>query len=624
MKRIFALLMAIVMLLCGCAKEHPDETEPTPSTTVPVTEPEAPARPDFGLYEPDSNVEIHTHGAVKRFPLDGTDYYAVEPMTDGLLLFSGKDTTTLTLLREESDPVTVTLNCYIYPDETTVRICEEGLYYFDRITSEIVSLSSGLQEISRVRMPEDLVDTPALTGDGKLAYYFSTDALRCFELKTGISRLLRSSTFPTQQLFGLHFDDTVLECFVMDGEHSETLYISTQTGQMLAAYETFPELETNGPQFYAEYFEGGRYQYLVGSRSEKPQCLTISRDFVGIEPLLTLGGCVAYTADESGNTLEFYDLTHGTRSSRVQLAGVNMPLYLCDDEASGLIWLIAGDLSGNQQALYCWDPALSPTGDDANYVTPYYTALEPDEQGLAEIAKQAKAMGEKYGVRIRVWEDAQKVLPSDYTFETEYLVPAYEEYLPVLEKTLSAFPEGFLKKLEKESKNGVLTISLVRQLYGDNALGSLTTASGVHFWNDGSGYIAVAMGDVDMDMDKNLCHELFHAIDSYVMSDCTLYDNWPDLNPDGFIYDYDYISNQFREDDQYLEDENRAFIDMYSMSYPKEDRARIFEYAMMEGNESYFQSDTMQLKLRTLCKGIREAFKLKKYSQPLLWEQYLK
>lgn len=622
MKRVFALLLAMLMILCGCASEAPDDTKSTPSTTVPVTEPEAPARPDFGLYEPDSNAELQTGGAVKRFPLEGTDYYAVEPITDGLLLFSGTDTTTVTLLREEADPVEAALNCYVFPDETTLRICEDGLYYFDRTTSEIVSLSSGLQEISRVRMPEDLVDTPALTSDGKLAYYFSTDALRCFELKTGISRLLRSSTFATQQLWGIHFDDAVLECFALDGEYSETLYISAQTGELLTAYDTVPEVETDGQRYFADYFDGRQIQHLVGSRDEKPQCLAIPQDYVSVEPLLALDGCVAYTADEGGNTLDFFNLTHGTHCSRVQLPGVNLPSHLSADENSGLIWLLAGDLSGTQQALYCWDPALSPTGDEANYLTPYYTALEPDVQGLAEIAKHAKALGEKYGVRIRVWEDVQKVLPSDYTFEPEYLVPAYEEYLPVVEQILSAFPEGFLKKLGKSSQNGVLTISLVRQIYGDNALGSLTTASGVHFWDDGSGYIAVAVGDLNAD--QNLCHEIFHAIDSYVMSECILYDNWPDLNPDGFFYDYDYISNQFREDDQYLEDENRAFIDMYSMSYPKEDRARIFEYAMMEGSESYFQSDIMQLKLNTLCKGIREAFKLKKYSQPLLWEQYLK
>ena len=59
------------------------------------------------------------------------------------------------------------------------------------------------------------------------------------------------------------------------------------------------------------------------------------------------------------------------------------------------------------------------------------------------------------------------------------------------------------------------------------------------------------------------------------------------------------------------------------MSFPKEDRARILEYAMTEGNEHYFQSKTMQSKLRQLCIGIREGFGLKKSPDTFLWEQYL-
>ena len=59
------------------------------------------------------------------------------------------------------------------------------------------------------------------------------------------------------------------------------------------------------------------------------------------------------------------------------------------------------------------------------------------------------------------------------------------------------------------------------------------------------------------------------------------------------------------------------------MSFPKEDRARIMEYAMTEGNEEYFRSTTMQSKLKLLCEGIREAFKLKKSPETFLWEQYL-
>ena len=31
----------------------------------------------------------------------------------------------------------------------------------------------------------------------------------------------------------------------------------------------------------------------------------------------------------------------------------------------------------------------------------------------------------------------------------------------------------------------------------------------------------------------------------------------------------------------------------------------------------------MQNKLKTLCQGIRKAFGLEKYQEPLIWEQYL-
>jgi len=59
------------------------------------------------------------------------------------------------------------------------------------------------------------------------------------------------------------------------------------------------------------------------------------------------------------------------------------------------------------------------------------------------------------------------------------------------------------------------------------------------------------------------------------------------------------------------------------MSFPSEDRARIFYYAMTEGNEELFTSSTLQAKLKTLCEGIREAYGWQKESQVFPWEQYL-
>ena len=95
------------------------------------------------------------------------------------------------------------------------------------------------------------------------------------------------------------------------------------------------------------------------------------------------------------------------------------------------------------------------------------------------------------------------------------------------------------------------------------------------------------------------------------------------MNPAGFTYDLDYNANQNRSGDEYLQPDKRSFIDTYSMSFPKEDRARIMECAMCDGNENLFRSSTMQAKLRCLSRAIREAYGLKKTTEVFRWEQYL-
>ena len=60
------------------------------------------------------------------------------------------------------------------------------------------------------------------------------------------------------------------------------------------------------------------------------------------------------------------------------------------------------------------------------------------------------------------------------------------------------------------------------------------------------------------------------------------------------------------------------------MTFPHEDRCRIFVTAMAEGNAEVFESETMQKKLQRVCDGIREAWDLEKTTEVFLWEQYLK
>jgi hypothetical protein len=143
---------------------------------------------------------------------------------------------------------------------------------------------------------------------------------------------------------------------------------------------------------------------------------------------------------------------------------------------------------------------------------------------------------------------------------------------------------------------------------------------GTQFWNGSDSHVAMAVGRDSGDW----YHQMYLALETKLMSDSKACYDWEYLNPESFDYDYNYILNRDREDGGWLEGENRYFIDLFSMSFPREDRARIMQYAMMADCGEYFATDAMQAKLRALCLGLREAYGLTKSPDTFLWEQYLK
>ena len=112
-------------------------------------------------------------------------------------------------------------------------------------------------------------------------------------------------------------------------------------------------------------------------------------------------------------------------------------------------------------------------------------------------------------------------------------------------------------------------------------------------------------------------------METHILGNSIALDQWDKLNPVDFTYDFDYAANARRDGSEYLQPDTRSFVDTYSMSFPKEDRARILEYAMTPGNGELFLASPLQFKLKTLCQGIREAYGLKKSPENYRWEQYL-
>jgi hypothetical protein len=315
-----------------------------------------------------------------------------------------------------------------------------------------------------------------------------------------------------------------------------------------------------------------------------------------------------------GTVLERYDLSTGLRTSAVELSEGLRPQYV-ESIPGGEVFLLAFDNISGSPVILRWDWTSTPTGDEAVYTGQRYTAENPDTAGLADCAARAAALGERYGLSILVGPEAAAVQPGDYILEPEHQVSLLRRELMALENLLEQFPQDFFRKL-----HGDTSVCILRSITGNAQSGSVALANGIQFWQGERAYVALAVGD---SLSQSFCHEIFHIIDGKVLSTNRVYYHWENLNPEGCDYFEDFTSYLTADVSQYLEGENRAFIDAYSMCYPREDRARIMEYACTEGNGEYFASQIMQSKLKTLCEGIRRAFGLEKYKEPLLWEQYL-
>ena len=624
MKRLITLWMAVLLMLCGCEIQHGSLHVPTePPATLPPQATESTGTDAAGRL-----LESTTDGALQVYPLSRTGCTDIAHMGTDLLIFSGTDTTILTKYSGDKPYLyaTTELDCSISPDDPAVQISEKGITYYDARENELVFLDAQLTEVKRVPLPETICGNPALSADRLSLYYCTADALRCIDLETGLDRLVKELYFMRQIPAALHCDDTIITCSAEDRDGNQSiLYISTETGQLL--WESFLDIQlwTDGSFYFALHRSGIYQELLIGDSEQGPTLLTPHTYNPTVHPLLNIHGVVTVSEVTGSDALQLdhYVLPGGKRTASLTLNGSESVLSICAADEQAL-WFLRYDSQYQSDVLCRWDLTQSATENEASRLSARYTTESPDYAGLVSCRETAQELSERYGVQILLWTDATAFQPWDYTLVPEYHVPVIRQELKSLEDFLSMYPEGFLEKAAARTTSGRIQICLVRSILGNNtAEGALSEAVGLQYWDDNTNaYLCLAVGQSQLP--QTACHEMFHIIESRVMTLCKAYDDWNALNPKGFQYDNDYVANLYREDSQWTDGESRAFIDTYSMSYPKEDRARIMEYAMHPGNQRFFESETMQNKLRQLCLGIREAFDLKNSTTSYLWEQYLK
>ena len=609
------LLLLLSLLLLGCTPQ----AEPAAESLSP----EAQAQPTEanGFYDPDSSLEAETHGAVRCYPLGITGDASLHSLGNDLLLIHyGEDETILTVLTGETlrPAARLTLSFPLVPETHHLRPWDSGISFFDPQAKETVVLDAALREVARIAAPKELQGFPLLSQDRSTLYYCTSDALRALDLESGISRRLKEMAYPTQEITGAWLEDRVVECTISDNDSSRhTLFLSAETGQLLETAPKDLSLSTWNTRYYAAFPNGSVRSLVFGTAGEPASALTPMES--GEEHFLPQvhGALVVRQPEDATIVLDHYDLEKGTRSASLTLASSHTPWGFEAVGESNVCFLIY-DESYGCNILCLWDTTAQPSGDTALCTAPHYTRDTPDYDGLAACSLYAQEISQRYGVNVLVYKDAVDIQPWDYDLEAEHLAPVIREELEQLDVRLGNYPEGFLQTLSQRFDG--LTLCIVRSISGTAESGSLDAANGVQFWDGHHAYIALAAG---METEYTLYHELCHLIDTVVLGESSAYDRWDELNPSGFAYDYDYAANRTRNSSEYLRESSRYFIDMYSMSFPKEDRARIMEFAMTEGNAACFQSKTMQAKLKLLCQGIREAFGLRKSPDTFLWEQYL-
>ena len=624
MKIRWLVMTVVLFVLWGC--DVPSEPETIPATeqpegTVVMTEPTVPS----GLYTPGHTLEQASSGALRVFPLDQQNIWGIRFLGDDLLVFSGFHHTQLTLLSGDDRYISAQrkLGCAVFPDSPSVVTALDWITYYDEKDHALVTLDKTLTETCKVFLPGWITGTMALSSDCEQLYYCTENAVRIFEPETGIDRPLAQMSFAEQSLVNLHCDGTVLECRITDSRgHSFTRFLSAETGLML--YETDLDLTlwTDADFYFALRYEDFWPELLSGSVDSLPTSLITDQPASGIIPIAEQHSLILVPEFDSGPALimDYYDLESGIRTARLQLP---VPLYPMNaqGDTAGNIWFHCFYPDRQTEILCCWNPAKSETRESESHQYPLYSAENPDHQGLEQCRQKAAILSETHDVRILIWTDATAFEPWDYTLVPEHRVPVISYHLEQLDEILSRYPEGFLKEAASQTGSKKLNLCLVRSIQGNPNAGALDRSGGLQFWDSsGDAYAAVITGP---DLEQNLYHELFHIAESRIFSASTALDNWSQLNPPDFEYDYDYFLNNSQNRWELTQGENPAFIDCYSMSFPKEDRARIMEFAMMPEQRYLFASAALQKKLHTLCLGIREAFNLEDYPSALPWEQHL-
>ncbi len=588
MKKRVAWLFLVILLFTGCTQADPSQND-----DLHIGGDKNP-----GLYLPDSVVEQHTNGAVRAYPLMGRGYVGIYAMKDNVVMLSKGERSSLEILHYDKGDIlgSKIIDEDLLDTNAYLQITDSAVYYRDE-NGSVVYLDQRLRQTESVVLPEGVNGRVVVHPQTAEIYYCIMDEIRALDPDTGVSRLVRKQSCLSQQMQDVYFDGAVFSCEVKDQQgRMSVIYLSGDNGALLSSDQAIVSLDTYEDRYLALRKDGIVLQQIFGNKDEEetPLVFTVQDNLASA---LSLNGVVQHIEDEQGIKLEFYRLDSGKKTASVFLSGIYDPVSVIS--AGEYVWMLAYD--NGAPVLYRWDIDMSLINDDTIYTGPLYTMETPDTEGLKKCKDRVSALNSKYGVNIRILQDAVSN-SGNYNMEQEYQTEAIEYCLDELEQILAKFPENFLYK----SVTKQIRICIVRSIAGGTI--------GAQYWKNADAYIVIT---AESNIRDTILYGIGNIVCTNILGNSSVIDDWSSLNPEGFSY------GDTQNVQQYLTGSDIAFADIESTSSVAEDRSRLFVYALREGNDELFQSEIMQAKLLKLCKGIRDAWNWKKKTDVYIWEQYL-
>ncbi len=272
--------------------------------------------------------------------------------------------------------------------------------------------------------------------------------------------------------------------------------------------------------------------------------------------------------------------------------------------------------------LFLWKPEKLES--ERNYgILTEHTYTEENKHLAAKIEKD-------YSVKVNYGKDGVKFFDG-YAVVTEEDENLIHTALTSLDTFFGKLPAGFMDELcslspSYDKTEIFLTGKIIPNTFDSQSINDAAAFVGIY--GDTQNMVIDITG---YSLETTISHEFMHVIENVIFDHGSADDNleqfsrWSMLNPDDFTYYFSYTDSDGRtlgyDATEYngsyyfeggsLQIDDVYFVDGYSMTYPAEDRARIFETLASSTPETlpvYFKGRGIQLKAAYLMDCIAEAF----------------